>query len=185
MKFTVLPYCFNDRFFYISPYNGNLNVCKKPLFKEKINLKVINALYFCDNPYKLTPLEYDLTVSISQDSLREIEKYNKLLIMLGNKMFLPSCIYSRFTNSIFENTIDAFDHIAKIDLHKEKKGKICLQRALLAAKTSKTFKTEGTLFIGALLPTGVMHAWIIENGVQPDRQDREWIMYKPLLAINF
>ena len=27
-----------------------------------------------------------------------------------------------------------------------------------------------------------MHAWIIESNCNPDFQDREWIMYKPLLA---
>jgi hypothetical protein len=30
-----------------------------------------------------------------------------------------------------------------------------------------------------------MHAWIIENGTQPDPQDREWILYRPLLALYY
>lgn len=52
-------------------------------------------------------------------------------------------------------------------------------------KTSKTFKKDGILFIGASLPSGKMHAWIIENGIQPDRLDRNWIMYRPMLALYY
>lgn len=185
MKFTLLPYSFDNRFFYISPFTGNLNVSDKSLVINKISKNVKKALFFCDNPYDLNFLKYESTISINQDLFKKIDKYNKLLLKLGNMMFFASCVYSSFTKPIFENTEESYDYIAQLDIHKEKKGKICLQRALLAAKTSKTFKKQGTLFIGAHLPTGVMHAWIIENGIQPDRQDREWIMYKPLLAVNF
>ena len=65
----------------------------------------------------------------------------------------------------------------------ELKHQLCLQRAFLASKISKSFEANGVIFIGAFLPTGDMHAWIIENGIQPDSDDRGWINYRPLLAL--
>ena len=61
----------------------------------------------------------------------------------------------------------------------------CLQKALTVAKVSKKFKSHGVLFIGAQLPLKSMHAWIIEDGIQPDQSDRKWINYLPLLALAY
>jgi hypothetical protein len=60
-----------------------------------------------------------------------------------------------------------------------------LQRCLLAAKISSSFKKNGVLFIGFSSSIKDMHAWIIEGNIQPDFDDRVWINYKPLLAITF
>lgn len=76
-------------------------------------------------------------------------------------------------------------YIAKIPEQELFHERLCLQRSFLALKTSKTFKKNGVLFIGASLPTGNMHAWIIEDNYQPDTLDREWIMYEPLLAFYY
>lgn len=184
MKFTLLPCKFENQYFYISPITGNLNVTDTPVFMFNINDKIKKALWYCDNPYELNQID-NISAELNNYLISKLKIYNKRLIWLNNKRFLLSCIYSRISVPLFNNTVQAFDFIAELNIHKEKKGKICLQRSLLAAKISKSFKKNGTLFIGAQLPTGVMHAWIIENGIQPDRQDREWIMYKPLLAITF
>ena len=47
------------------------------------------------------------------------------------------------------------------------------------------FKKNGVLFIGAQLPLKSLHAWIIEDNFQPDRDDRQWINYRPLLALTY
>lgn len=60
---------------------------------------------------------------------------------------------------------------------------LCLQRSLLVAKVSQSFKERGVIFVGASLHTGDMHAWIIEDGEQPDAEDRDWVNYRPLLAL--
>jgi hypothetical protein len=185
MNFTILSYEFEDSHYFISPFTGNLMVSKSKIHKPNLNQQISNAIWLNDNPYNLTSLSSYSDIAISQTNMQKLMAYNKKLMWLGNKRFLISCIYSRLRIPIFENTVDAFDYISNINIHQENKGKICLQRSLLAAKTSKSFKKNGTLFIGAQFPTGIMHAWIIENGIQPDRQDREWIMYKPLLAITF
>ena len=88
--------------------------------------------------------------------------------------------------NLFDNTELAFSTISKtIPEQIERRNELCLQRSLLALKTSNSFKKSGVLFIGAALPTGNMHAWIIESKCNPDHQDREWIMYRPLLAFYY
>jgi hypothetical protein len=185
MKFTILPYKLDDLYFFISPFTGNLVVNKSYVGSSKISSKTEKNIGLNNNPYQLKPLISNYEGSLSDFNMKKLNSYNNKLMWLGNNRFFLSCLYSRLSMPLFENTLEAFDHIAKLKIHQEKKGKICLQRSLLAAKTSKSFKKNGTLFIGAQFPTGIMHAWIIENGIQPDRQDREWIMYKPLLAITF
>lgn len=186
MKFTILPYEFEGEYYFISPYSGNLVVSHSEIPEIKLNNEIQKNIWLNNNPYELVALESNSEFILSEVYTEKLIACNKKLMCLGNKNFLLSCLYSRVSKPIFENTIEAFDYIAKLAIHQEKKGKICLQRTLLAAKTSKSFKkNKGTIFIGAQLPTGIMHAWIIENGIQPDRQDREWIMYKPLLAITF
>ena len=185
MKFTILPHKLDDLNFFISPFTGNLVVSKSEVGISRISSKTENNIWYNNNPYGLKSLISIDEGSISDFNMKKLNSYSNKLTWLGNKRFLLSCLYSRLSKPLFENTLEAFDHIAKLKIHQEKKGKICLQRALLAAKTSKSFKKNGTLFIGAQLPTGIMHAWIIENDIQPDRQDREWIMYKPLLALTF
>lgn len=185
MKFKILPHKYDDCFYFISPFTGNLVSSKSKPYLPKLSQKIIKSIWYNDNPYKLDYLSSNTNIKLSQENNDKLNVYNNKLLFLGNKRFLLSCLYSRLNKPMFQNTILAFDHIAKLDIHETNKGKICLQRSLLAAKTSKSFKKNGTLFIGAQLPTGVMHAWIIEDNIQPDRQDREWIMYKPLLAITF
>jgi hypothetical protein len=77
--------------------------------------------------------------------------------------------------------MSAIKHLFPEDQYTES----CLQKALTVAKTSKKFKTHGVLFIGAQLPLKNMHAWIIEDGIQPDQADRNWINYLPLLALAY
>lgn len=185
MNFKILPYEFEGSYYFISPLTGNLIESKKKVSTPNLNQNIKCAEKLNNEPYTLNPLTHSIDTKIYKKKIEKVSQYNRVLMKLGNSKFFLSCMYSRFRKPIFENTTLAFDHISKIDIHKEMKGKLCLQRSLLAAKTSKSFKKNGVLFIGAQLPTGVMHAWIIEDKKQPDRQDREWIMYKPLLAITF
>jgi hypothetical protein len=106
------------------------------------------------------------------------------MFALGNTRFLASVFYAGWNVGLFENTRLAFAAVANLPGHKDSTNDRCLQRSLLAAKISKSFKNSGLLFIGAEFSTGEMHAWIIENGEQPDSDDRTWINYRPLLAIH-
>lgn len=189
MKSIVLSKEYNGRYFFISPITGNLCVGNQPLSKKTIPQLIKKALDYCENPYTLNStnfIERKISLnSVPANSANRIDRINKNFLWLGNRNFLVSSIYSSFQNPFFESTIDAFDYISQMEIHKEKFGELCLQRALLAAKISKSFKKNGVIFIGATLPTFNMHAWIIEGDIQPDREDRIWVMYQPLLALYF
>jgi hypothetical protein len=104
------------------------------------------------------------------------------LVSLGNKNFFASLLYARLKMPIFNTTSQAMAAIALIDDEKKNRESRCLQRCLLAIKTSRSFDGQGVLFIGAMLETLEMHAWIIEAGNQPDHEDRSWINHRPLVA---
>jgi len=191
MKFQIIPLKEKEYIYYISPLSGSLirttesKVFNNILFCEKIQL----ALDKIENPFQIhsiNPLlseeacnRYNISV------IKKTNQFHNTLLKLGNKRFFLSRIYASLSNPLFENTISAFDAISKISIQKDHRHELCFQRALLAAKTSKTFKNNGILFIGASFPSGKMHAWIMEGDVQPDRLDREWIMYRPLLAMYY
>jgi len=173
------------KFYRISPVTGDLI----ELYKGNINVsnvlpqKIERALAVCNNPYLCkyqignNPDKYIVSY--------QLELYHKRLLKIGNTRFLSTVLYSSFRRPMFENTVEAFNYISKLPEQIRDRGKLCLQRSFLALKTSKSFISNGVLFIGALLPTGSMHAWIIEKDYQPDILDREWIMYVPLLAYYY
>lgn len=153
------------------------------LAPSKIAPKVRDALAICDAPYscRWSPCRDELAVELDHHLL--LCAYSKNLIRMGNQRFLLSTIYAWRNVGIFENTRHAFSAISRLPEFRGVEDR-CLQRSLLAAKTSKTFKQLGVLFIGAELSSGEMHAWIIESGEQPDSEDRTWINYRPLLALH-
>jgi hypothetical protein len=108
---------------------------------------------------------------------------NFSLISLVDFQTFSLRLYSSFKDEFFKRTDEAIFQINSLEKQIELKHQLCLQRAFLASKISKSFEANGVIFIGAFLPTGDMHAWIIENGIQPDSDDRGWINYRPLLAL--
>lgn len=185
--FTLIPYQDQfDKWWYVSPYSGNLiksSAC--PIFFKKRSPRIELALDLCDDPYKCAWSSQKNIVNLPKEVCNQIINANKFLFKLGNKKFLLSILYSKIRNPIFENTQDAFSYIAELEGHKNEIADRCLQRSLLAAKFSKSFKEKGVIFIGAETSSGEMHAWILENGSQPDFEDRSWVNYRPLLAITF
>lgn len=188
LKHIELPYFKDGYTWSICPYSGSLI---KDQTNESINNnlpeKISEALKYCNNPYLCQA--YDTishkTIAVKKSTVNHLSRMHRIFIYLSNKRFFLSKIYSNFTKILFPTTSDAMMAISKIPVQREKRGELCLQRALLAIKTSKSFKRNGVLFIGALLPTVNMHAWIIESGTQPDLDDREWILYRPLLAFYY
>ena len=187
MKVSVLPNKFKNHYFYISPLTGKLYKVDTYVFKKiEFDEKLKKALSAVDDPYSFEILDPNASsVELNNEVLNKLSKFNNNLLKIGNKNFFLSLTYARIKNILFETSVEAFDAVSNLEMHKKNKNDLCLQRTLLILKSSKSFKKNGVLFIGASLPSGKMHAWIIENGVQPDRLDRNWIMYKPLLAIYY
>jgi len=185
LKHFELPYKNGNIIWSICPYTGHLLKASIPTEKKTnstIPTKVSLALEYCNNPY-LCNLTKE--VKVEDDNVKLFNDLNKMhesLLKIGNNRFFLTRLYSSMKNFVFENTIEAISHINRLSPQIAFKHKLCLQRAFLSAKISQSFTSDGVIFIGAFLPTGDMHAWIIENGRQPDYDDRGWINYRPLLA---
>ena len=146
--------------------------------------RVAAAIKTCDAPYGCdwSPSPVDLPRKFDSQAL--LVMYERL-VSLGNKNFLTSMLYARLKRPMFDTTSQAMAAIAQIDDERKNREHRCFQRCLLAIKTSRSFEDQGVLFIGAMLETLEMHAWIIEAGTQPDHEDRSWINHRPLVAYAF
>lgn len=185
LKATQLPVKAYGKTWFISPFTGNLLLNDDELnLNQKIPSKVLEALDYCDYPYKLKPLEKNKNSfdRFSKKEIDELIKIYKRFDKIGRENFFLSCLYAGVKHKYFDDTsilMSLISHIQSI----EQKNSGCLQKSLCAAKLSKN-SSKCVVFIGALLPTGKMHAWVIEDGVQPDIDDRGWINYRPLLALT-
>jgi hypothetical protein len=184
LKHFELPYYNENIVWSICPYTGSLLKGKtdEKTNQENIPLKVFQALEYCNQPY-LCKVNNKIEISSSNDNLvNELNKMHDRLLKIGNNRFYMTRLYSSVKKLMFENTNEAITYINSLPPQVEFKHQLCLQRAFLSSKISRGFIDNGVIFIGAFLPTGDMHAWIIENGKQPDYDDRGWVNYRPLLA---
>jgi len=179
-----VPTEIHRHWWWISRHSGNLlRSQSRPVFRGAMDYPrhLHSALEICANPYECTwsPNPAEVKGYISDKMLSSI--YRRL-VWLGNSQFALSVLYSTFSAPLFDTTREAFSAISRVDNDRNNR---CLQRCLLAVKTSSSFKCGGVLFIGSMIETREMHAWIIENGAQPDHEDRSWINHRPLLAYTF
>ena len=184
LKHISLPYYENNIVWSICPYTGSLLKGKKEENENQVEipLKVFQALEYCNQPYLCN---VNNKIEMSSSNYNRISKLSNMhdrLLKIGNNRFYMTRLYSSIKSLMFEKTNEAITYINSLPPQVELKHRLCLQRAFLSSKISKSFIKEGVIFIGAFLPTGDMHAWIIENGVQPDFDDRGWVNYRPLLA---
>jgi hypothetical protein len=187
MKYVKIPYHDGVSYYEIHPYKGALLQFNSAGNENMLPKKVSDALHVCEYPYLVsTQKEAMIKPNINLDTINKINRMHDMFMSMGNNRYYISLLYSRIRKPLFSNTGLAFTAISNnIDTQIERRNELCLQRSLLAMKTSKTFKKSGVLFIGASLPTGRMHAWVIESNCNPDMQDREWIMYRPLIAYYY
>lgn len=167
----------------ICPLTGNLVKAEENVLtrrNESIPEKIERALFYCNEPFDLRSFSENSSESLTEFQRNSLNKIHNRLLCLGNSKFLMSILYAGYSKHIFDNSVQAMTALSALPEHSTQ-GR-CLQKALATAKTSKSFKNDGVLFIGAHLPTGIMHAWIIENDIQPDFLDRSWVNYRPLVA---
>lgn len=140
-------------------------------------LSFVDAPFSCRSPWPAPPVDVD------EPTLDRLQRKHARLRAIGNRRFLLSLAYAGISRPLFASTRQAMAAVAKIPAQQEDRTSLCLQRSLLAASVSQSFAVRGVIFIGANVRTGDMHAWIIEDGEQPDAEDRIWINYRPLLAL--
>lgn len=184
MRFHKIPYSDGINEYTISPFSGSL--LKSHILSKVINNNSISSkIELINNPYDLEWTYKKTNPFISLSDKRDLKKFSELIFKTTALNFFCSIVYSRFQHYIFETSRDAFSYLCQNFPEYSYGQENCLQRCLLVAKSSKSFKKNGAIFVGAELTTCNMHAWIIENRSQPDPEDRVWINYKPLLAITF
>jgi hypothetical protein len=159
---------------YVNEYNNDY------LFNNsQIPTKVELALNFNNNPYSLSNIN-EINDKILTSSVLNI--YGLNLSKISVLSFYLAKIYSNLRRKEFENSIQAINYFRSIERLKNQNN-LCLPRTLFAASKSKLFKEKGVIFIGIFLPSTNLHAWIIEDGCQPDVEDKIWTNYKPIAAI--
>ena len=187
LKFYSLSSTYLDSGWAIHPLSGALlkfSVSKVTSFRShNLPEKVLSALAFCKEPYQLSPA-LKSNIGVNAEVEAGLKNIYTRLSFLRRYSFFASILYARLRCPIYESAFEAMNAISHL-FPEDKYAESCLQRALTAAKTSKKFKTHGVLFIGAQLPLKNMHAWIIEDGIQPDIEDRQWINYLPLVALTY
>jgi hypothetical protein len=186
LKRIRLPVEAHGAWWSISPLTGSLlrhELAPKTTPVASLPSAVIDALSRCHNPFTCAPGSAPAHRIPNRQSIATLVRLHNRLLAIGNRNFFVSLAYASFAKPLFEQTSEAFAAIAQLPRQKTERTNLCLQRSLLAVKTSRSFRKQGVLFIGAHLESFDMHAWIIEGGSQPDDEDREWINYRPLLAL--
>lgn len=184
MKFISLPIQFDEKKYALNPVFGMLLEFEKNNTDKTIAMpkKIIKALDYCNNPYTLTKVESDNIKNALLIKKNALKFYSNLLISFNKLNFGLGKIFSNLGRPVFDNATDSI-----VFFRNNKTGVIqndlCLPRSLFAASTSQLFKEKGVIFIGVSLPSNLMHAWIIEDGKQPDPLDTMWINFQPVAAI--
>jgi hypothetical protein len=150
-------------------------------YKAELPKKIEVLFKQVNNPYLLKQ-----TTEIPKNNITPKKPfYTKFLAKLFTFLCLQSFLFVRvlacFRFPIFNTTVEAILFYRK--LYPSEQQNLCLPRSLFAACTSKTFKKNGGLFIGVFLPSRAMHAWIVEEGKQPDPFDDIWICYQPVAVM--
>jgi len=187
MRRASLPQWQDGEWWFVSPWSGSLfRSTRDSRWAETRNFlpKVKDALAICEEPYscRWSPELDQRHSNVDHKKCLMLNRLARFFALLGNKRFLASTLCAGYNFGLFETTRQAFNAISVVP-GLGWADDTCLQRSLLAAMTSKSFVHSGVLFIGAEFSTGEMHAWIIENGEQPDAEDRTWINFRPLLAL--
>lgn len=140
--------------------------------KLALNLECIN------NPYKASKPE--------KSGFNKINKYARLYVLLliwcARHCYPILYLLSYLRLRIYDSGEDACNVFCKI--HPSKQDVLCLPRSVFMATTSRRFKSEGTMIIGAMLPSHSLHAWVMENGKNVYWNDAYWTNYRPLAFMN-
>jgi len=183
MKFIAIPLVYNNNFYYFNKLLGILlfrkNQIEKVVFDitpphAKLNYQLILNPYlieYCDKKVEIPKIPFAAKI------------YAKLMVFFSKYSFYSVCILAKFPIIKFPSSQDAVDVFNKIYSDPLQQRTLCLPRTLFVIATSKSFKKNGTAFIGVFLPSRKMHAWVIEKGCNPDSLDAIWLSYQPVVAI--
>ncbi len=184
MKFISLPIQFDEKRYELNPLFGMLLELKKNNQNLVITTpkKLTEALEYCNNPFTLKKQDSISKKPTPTYVTKTLQLYSNLLININKLNFGLGRVFTVFGKPVFDNASMSISFFRNNKLGAIQND-LCLPRSLFAASTSKKFKENGVIFIGVSLPSNLMHAWIIEDGKQPDPLDTMWINFQPVAAI--
>lgn len=107
-----------------------------------------------------------------------IKLYGRLLIWLSLHFYPLLYLFSYLRLNVYEDGTVSSEVFSKI--HPADQHILCLSRSVFIATTSRRFKSHGTMFVGAMLPSRSLHAWVMEDGCNVCKGDVYWTNYTPL-----
>lgn len=149
-----------------------------PVKVENAAEKLVHNLECINNPYKAAKPEQTYCCMTN----RYIRLYGLLLVWCSKHCYPILYLLSYLRLNIYDSGEDACNVFCRI--HPSKQEILCLSRSVFVATTSRRFKSEGTMVVGALLPSHSLHAWVMENGKNVCKNDVYWTNYRPLAFMN-
>ena len=154
-----------------------LLLCSEDNGSDCVDCQHTDDYSFVANPYLLEKRQVTACTEVPGVG---VKFYSRLLLFVCRYcypliFFIPKVVRPVYDNAGLANAV--FYRLFPA----EQQRQLCLPRALFTASLSKRFRTHGTLFIGAFLPTNRLHAWVIEDGMHADVYDNQWIQYTPVM----
>lgn len=140
------------------------------------NEKAKRILDVVENPFLAKIVAYNLPPKVHISY--KIKLYASFLIWLYNHFHIGLFLIAKLRLNIFDNSKIAGEIFRMC--HPNNQKRLCLPRSIFIATTSKRFKENGAMFIGVFLPSKHMHAWVIEDGVNPYVNDTIWTNFTPV-----
>lgn len=184
MPIHKLPLTRHRHTYFFEPFTGLLlarPVTEAPLAHHGTPPRVCAALALNDEPYQLRPI-----ATPEQPHARIpwwLGSYARLLVRICRLSFGLAQLMARLRLPVYTDATEAILAFRKV-FPGEAQQELCLPRSLFAAATSRKFRDHGVVFIGVFLPSRSMHAWVIEDGIQPDPFDGGWINFRPVAALT-
>ncbi len=173
----------NEKTYSFEPFTGLLLThprAEVPLEPPTTPPRIQAALVLNDEPYTLRPCSAPTPVPTRIPWW--VVHYAHLLVYTCRLSFALGRLLAKLGPAVHADATEAILAFRKI-FPAEAQQELCLPRSLFAAATSRKFRDHGVVFIGVFLPSRSMHAWVIEDGRQPDPFDGIWLNQCPIAAL--
>lgn len=177
----------DDGIYYLNRFQGKLIYSRSKCLRVQDTWpkKLSVQLSFCHSPYTICEsieLQHDGYLHGSQENRKALQKAFRIVRLWRAKAFCLACGYAALGSPCFSDSAAGIKFF-RSNVLVSQQATLCLPRALFAASMSQRFPDAGVVFIGVFLPSRSMHAWIIEDGHQPDKNDSMWVNFRPVAAI--
>ena len=186
MKFFNLGLQDGSSGYFLDRFLGSLLQTSSPQIQVDMHFpeKLKRNLTLCSQPYLLDRQSPKPPYSMTGDSscVHLTKRASRLMRLCRSNLFWLAHQYASFSKPLLQDSSEAIALFRK-ETTQFPQNTLCLPRSLFASSASRRFAEAGVLFIGVFLPSRSMHAWILEDGRQPDADDQMWINFQPVAAL--